>query len=256
MKIQISNIYDDNTTLIYSNPLVSSDERMSNIYLMSNDLDLIIENSYGNRELFKRLLKEDDTEVYTYDLTKVHKAVYACLVENLQKYNMLLDADNTVKLSVNPLDQYTKSITYGQKVRTENIASRVDTTTHGDIDTTTNVGQTSETNNIGARDVTNAVTSFSSSDFNNTDKSSSTASIDSTTYGSRQDTEKIQRGNDSLTHGAHQDTITDSAQLVTESGTKNTMQQLNEYRRYADYNTLKEITNDIVNNISYGLYLF
>lgn len=255
MKIQINNIYDDNNTLVATNPLVANEPRLHSVYLLANDLDLIIENSYGCRELLKKCLKEDDTEVYTYNLTKVHKTVYVCLLENIHKYEMLLQADASTD-TITPLDQYTKTVSYGQKVRTENMASRVDTTSHGDIDTTTNVGQTSETNNVGARDVTNSVTSFSSSTFNDTDKSVSTASIDSTTYGSRQDTEKIQRGNDTLTHGAHQDTITDSAHSVIESGTNDSAKQLTDFRRYAEYNTLKEISNDIVNAVSYGLYLF
>ena len=255
MKIQITNVYDDSNTLIATNPLVSADARMRDIYDMGRDLDLIIEHSYGSREILKKYLKEDETEVYTYNLTKLHSAVYSCLVLNLQKYLLMLKTDDSVE-EIDPLEQFRTETTYGQKQRTDSLASRVDTTTHGDIDTTTNVGQSTETSNLGSRDVTESVTSFSSSAFNDTAKSVQGLTQDSTTYGQRQDTEKITKGNDTVTRGAHIDTHTDAQHTTTVVGYRDEVEGLTELRDYSKNNTLKEIVNDVINYVSYGMYLF
>lgn len=255
MKILISDIYKDNNTIITDNTYINDDERMSSLTDLSADLDLILETNYGARELLKKYLVEDDTEVYKYDLSKVHKAVYACYVLNHKKYELMLKTDTQVD-SVNPLEQFKTETTYGEKVSRDNIAGRVDTTIHGDVDTTTNIGQSTETSNLGARDVTNSVTSFSSSTFNDTDKSVQSLTQDSTIYGNRQDTEKIERGNDTITRGAHNDTHTDEEHTTTVVGYRDETEGLVELREYSRQNTLKEILNDVINTISYGMYLF
>ena len=276
MKIQISNIYADNFNLFTNNSLLNNDARLVDIVGLANDLDLITELTYGEREIFKRFLKDDDVECYVYDLPKIHKSVYATIVENLVKYTLMLQADETIQ-DVNPLEQfYEKKIT-GERVRTDNIASRVDTTTHGNITTTETyatvteqnvVGQAINTVQNGAREQTGAVTSFSSSTFENTDKTTQAQVTDTQTLGTHTDTtttsvdtehpdtQQTVRGNDSLTHGAHIDTITDDESTDEKSGYNDAVGNLEKRRSYVKRNTLNEIISDVINGVTYGVYTF
>ena len=310
MKIMINNIYNDNHNLFANNSLINSDERLNSITEFSDDLDLIIEMTYGDREIFKRYLVEDDTECYVYNLSKIHKSVYATLVENLFKYNTLIQADEEFA-DANPLHQFFKHSDIGERERQNNMASRVDTTTHdnvnntrtfgdigettvhGTINNTNTYGQVTEQNVVGqaintmqngARETTNGVTSFSSDTFKNTEKQTNATTTDTQTMGSHtdtlttshatpdtsqttqgndtvttthgNDTEQITRGNDSITHGAHLDKITDTASEDEIYGYNNLTQALNERREYVKRNLLNEITRDVINGITYGVYTF
>ena len=276
MKIQINNIYADNHNLFTNNALLSNDNRLTEIVALANDLDLITELTYGEREIFKRFLKDDDVECYVYDLPKIHKSVYSTIVENLLKYTLMLQADETVQ-DVNPLEQfYEKKIT-GERVHTDDIASRVDTTVHGNITTTDTyatvteqnvVGQAVNTVQNGAREQTGAVTSFSSSTFENTDKTTQAQATDTQTLGTHTDTittsvdsehpdtHQTVRGNDTLTHGAHKDTITDDESIDEKSGYNDAVGMLEKRRSYVKRNTLNEIISDVINGVTYGVYTF
>lgn len=276
MKTIIDNIYKDNYNLFTNNALLNADNRMSDIIALSEDLDLIAEMTYGNREIFKRYLKEDDDECYVYDLPKIHKSVYATIVENRLKYDLMIQADETL-LDVNPLDQFYEKKIIGERVHTDDIASRVDTTTHGNITTTetrttvteTNVvGQAINTMQNGEREQTDAVTSFSSSTYENTDKTTQAQVTDTQTLGTHTDTvttsvdnenpdtQEIVRGNDTLTHGAHIDTITDDESVDERMGYNDAVETLNKRRSYASRNVLNEILSDVINGITYGVYTF
>ena len=104
MKITIDSLYGDNNNLFTNNALINADARLADIIALNADLDLIVEMTYGNREIFKRYLKEDNDEVFIYDLSKIHKSVYATIVENLLKYKLMLQADEEIQ-DVNPLHQ-------------------------------------------------------------------------------------------------------------------------------------------------------
>ena len=346
MKITINSIYEDNHNLFKNNSLIIGDNRMSDIALLSDDLDLIVEMTYGDREIYKRFLTADDDECYVYNLSKIQKSVYATLVENLLKYNTLLECDEEFA-DANPLHQFFKHSDIGERERQNDFASRVDTTTHGNVNNTRTFGDIGETtvhgninntrtfgdlgettvhgtiNNTntygqvteqnvvgqaintmqnGARETTNGVTSFSSDTFKNTEKQTNALTTDTQTMGSHtdtlttshatpdtsqttqgndtvttthgndteqitqgndtvttthgNDTEQITRGNDSITHGAHLDTITDTASEDEVYGYNNLSQALNERREYVKRNLLNEITRDVVNGISYGVYTF
>lgn len=274
MKITIDSIYKDNNNLFTNNALITADERLTDIVELSNDLDLIVEMTYGNREIFKRYLTDDDTEVFIYDLSSIHKSVYATLIENQLKYKLMLESDEQIQ-DVNPLHQFFEHKTIGERERTNDIKSRVDTTTHGNINNTTTYGQMTEQNvvgqainstQLGAREQTGAVTSFSSSTFENTDKTTQAQTTDQQTLGSHTDTlttshatpdtEQITRGDDTLTHGAHKDIITDSESVDEKYGYNDVNKVLEERRRYANRNTLNEIISDVINGITYGVYTF
>lgn len=261
MKIAIENIYNDSYNLFKNNALLNADTRMTDITALSDDLDLITEMTYGNREIFKRYLKEDDDECYVYDLPKIHKSVYATIVENHLKYKLMLQADESIE-NVNPLEQFYEKKIIGERVRELDNASRVDTTTHGtvnntrtfgDVDETTThgtingtttygqvteqnvTGQAVNTMQNGARENTSAVTSFSSSEFENTDKNSQAQSTDTQTLGSHTDTvttshatpdsEQITQGNDTnkTTRGNDTEQITRGNDSVTRGAHKDTI---------------------------------
>ena len=276
MKIIIDSIYNDSNNLFKNNALLNADNRLTSITEMSDDLDLIAEMTYGNREIFKRYLKEDNDECYVYDLPKIHKSVYATIVENRLKYDLMIQADETL-LEVNPLDQFYEKKIIGERVHTDDIASRVDTTVHGNITTTETyatvteqnvVGQAVNTTQNGAREQTDAVTSFSSSTFENTDKTTQAQVTDTQTLGTHTDTattsvdnehpdtQETVRGNDTLTHGAHKDTITDEESVDERMGYTDAVETLDKRRSYARRNVLNEILSDVINSITYGVYTF
>ena len=273
MKITIESIYNDNHNLFTNNVLLNSDDRLTDIADMAGDLDLIVEMSYGNREIFKRYLQEDDTECYIYDLTKIHKSIYATIVENLYKYETLLQSDEVLK-DTNPLHQFYEKDIIGERVRENDMASRVDTTSHGTINKTNTYGQLQEqlvagqaVNSLvnGARETTDAVTSFSSSSFENTDKQTTASVTDTETLGTHtdtntttrgNDTEQLTHGNDSITHGAHKDTITDTESIDEKMGYNDVTTALEKRRTYVKRNTINEIISDVINGITYGLYTF
>ena len=66
MKITIDSIYNDNNNLFTNNALINADTLLTDIAELSNDLDLIVEMTYGEREIFKRYIKEDNTECYVF----------------------------------------------------------------------------------------------------------------------------------------------------------------------------------------------
>lgn len=290
MKIRVNNIYDDNHTLFASNTLISSDDRLSDINDMVNDLDLVASTDFESREIVERYLKPDNSEYRVYDLTKIHRAIYSCLVQNLTKYTALLESDNLLDGDIFRAE-YGETITHGENVKTYDYASRVDTTAHGniantkqygatqktntygDIDTTDNIGATTESTTVGARQNTSAVTTFDSATFNDTDKTSSTSANDSTslsaqtntskvTHGNETesnathtDTENITHGNDSVTHGAHKDTVTDDETIDTKEGYRDLMGNVDRVRRIYSRSVLKEIVTDCINHFTYSCYL-
>lgn len=291
MKIRIEDIYNDNQTLFTNNNLINSDERLNDITDLNADLDLIIEMSFGNREIFKRFLSEDDTEIYKYNLSKIQKSIYATLVENLLKYETMLKADEEFD-DIDPSKQFFEHDVIGERVRENDIKSRVDTTTHGNVNTTKTFGDVAETNTHGTintsmvtgqavntmqngqRVSTDAVTSFSNSTFKDTDKSTVSQTTDTQTLGTHTDTEQITQGNDgtttthgndteqitrgqdSVNYGAHKDVITDTESVDEKWGFNDLVGNLESRRRYVNRNTLNEIINDVLNSFTYGLYTF
>ena len=116
MKITIDSLYNDHNNLFADNAMLNADERLSNIASLSDDLDLIVEMTYGSREFFKRFIKEDTNEVYIYDLSKIHKSVYATLVENNLKYQAMIFADEKF-VDSDPLEQFYEKKIIGERVR-------------------------------------------------------------------------------------------------------------------------------------------
>lgn len=273
MKMTIDSIYNDNQTLFTNNDLLNNDERLTDIVAMSQDLDLITEMSYGAREIFLRYLKEDNHEIYKYNLSKIHKSIYSTILENMIKYQTMLNNDSAL-IDSDPTKQFYEKSIIGERVRENDFASRVDTTSHGTINTTSSygdvnienvTGQSQNTTVNGARENTNSKTSFSTDTFKNTDKVASASATDTQTIGGHtdtsettrgNDTEQITRGNDSLTHGAHKDVVTDTESIDEKFGYNDFVGQLEKRRNYISRSTLKEIVNDCVNGISYGLYTF
>ncbi len=290
LKIRVNNIYDDNHTLFASNTLVLSDDRLNIISDMINDLDLIASVDFDSREIVDRYLKPDNSEYRVYDLTKIHRAIYSCIVQNLTKYTALIESDNLLDSDVFRAE-YGEKIVHGENVKTYDYANRVDTTSHGniantkqygaiqktntfgDIDTTDNIGATTENTTVGARQNTSAVTTFDSTIFNDTDKTSSATASDSTSSSSQlntskithgnetesttthTDTENITHGNDSITHGAHIDVITDDETIDTKEGYRDLMGNVDRVRRIYSQSVLKEIVNDCINHFTYSCYI-
>lgn len=291
MKNRIDDIYNDGETIFTDNTYILNDPRMSIITPLINDLDLITQFSYGTREIFKRFLQHDDTDVYVYDLVKIKKATYACIVDNLTKYNVMLNADDAIT-EIDPTVQFSKTTVYGaqekataygattdatqygQKERTDVIASRVNTTQHGTKTTTDNIGSATDTQSNGARTSTGAVTSFSSDTFHDTEKATENAVVDTTQYGSHTDTRQESQLNDVVTDDAHTDRFTDASHTDTRTKSSHTdtttdathtdhvtgyndgVESIEKYYRYSIHNTVKEIVNDVVNTITYNMYLF
>lgn len=276
MKTTIDSIYNDNNNLFKNNALINTDERLADIANLSDDLDLIIEMTYGEREIFKRYLIEDTDECYIYNLPKIHKSVYATVVENLLKYTTMLQADEEFK-DVNPLHQFYEKKIIGERVRENDIASRVDTTTHGTVNNTktfgdvgettvhgtingtTTYGQVTEQNVMGqavnsmqngARETTNGVTSFSSDTFKNTEKQTNATVTDTQTLGSHTDTlttshatpdtEQITQGNDTVTttHGNDTEQITRGNDSVTHGAHKDVITDTESIDERMGYNDL------------------
>lgn len=280
MKILISNIYNDNHNLFTDNTFLASDDRLTDILELGEDLDLIVEMTYGNREIFKRYLNEDNDEIFVYDLSKIHKSVYATIIENLLKYKLMLQTDAEIQ-DVNPLHQFYEKKEIGERVRENDVASRVDTTTHGTVNNTKTfgdvgqttvhgtingtstygqvteqnvVGQAVNSTQLGAREQTDAVTSFSSSTFENTDKTTQAQTTDQQTLGSHTDTittshatpdsEQITQGNDTVTttHGNDTEQITRGNDSLTHGAHKDTITDTaSEDERYGYTDITKEL---------------
>ena len=96
MKVTIDSLYDDGLTLFSDNVLLNSDDRLSNIMEFKNDLDLIASENYGAREFLTRMVKHDDVDVYKYNISKINRHIYSCMIENLPKYTALLSVDARV----------------------------------------------------------------------------------------------------------------------------------------------------------------
>lgn len=291
MKIKIDNIYNDGLSLFAQNPYLYSDARLTSITSLVDDLDLIAQFSYGAREFFKKYLKEDNDHVYIYDFDKIRLGIYACIVENLPKYDYMLAADEYAK-NINPLEQFKRQTVYGAKQQTnaygatsgqtnygkrernDTIASRTDTTTHGTKTTQDSIGSVLDTSTSGAREVKDAVVSFSSGTYADTNKSNTASVIDTVQSGAHTDTRTETQLDDTITYGghadkfeeeaktdvttkaAHSDTLTTATHTDIVTGYNDGMESVEKYRSYARNNTVKEIVNDCVNAITYAMYLF
>lgn len=289
MKITVDSLYNDNNKLFTNNAFLLADTRLEYFNELLADLDLVCEHNFGTREFLDRYLKESNNTM-VYDLTKIQRGVYACVVNNLLKYNTLIYTDEYVDTGT-PIQQFQKTtyygqtqrtdvhgqqqITeqYGQKQRTDVIANRSDTTTHGNISETDVTGASTDTATNGQRETTSSVTSFSSDTFNPTDKAVTGSVQDSTSYGSRTDTRNITQGQDTVVRGGGTDTYTDAQHTDTKGksaytdtssnaqhsdnigGFNDYYKSVNDYRKFADFNTLDIISNDVINALTYSLYL-
>lgn len=253
MKIKLHDIYDDNHNLMVDNPLVNADDRLEFITDLSVDIDLIAEMSFGERELLKKFLQYDETEIYTYKLGTIHKAVYACLLEHLTEYVLLLKTDEKIK-NYDPLKQFERVTVYGEQNETKTMGERVDTVEMGERSTTTNVGSSTDTVNSGERTATGSVTSFSSNTFNPTEKTETEQVTDSTVYGARTDTVLESANEDSRTKGEQVDETVKDTHTDRVSGYENGVEELEKVSNFR-VNTVNKIVNDIVNSVTYGLYL-
>ena len=253
MKVRIDNIYDDGLTLFTGNTLLNNDNRLAEIMTHKADLDLIASEHYGAREILRRNIKEDDTEVFVYDMNKINRHIYACMIENLAKYTMLL---STNEYSSNlPTNEYRETYVHGENVKTYDYDSRVDTTQYGDVDVEETSGQTSTSTVVGARENTESVTSFSSDTFNPTDKQSSASATDTTTLNPQTNTGHSERGNDVKTINARTDTVTDDETTDIKSGYKDLLGNIEKQRRVFDKSVLDIIVNECINSITYSMYL-
>lgn len=253
MKITIDDIYNDGHTLFTDNTLLNNDTRLADIMAFKNDLDLIAENSFGARELLRRNIKADAQHVYVYDLTKVARHIYACVVENMTKYNVLLSSLDFEEVS--PSKEYYEKITHGEDVKTNVYGAKTDTTTYGDVDVERVAGATSESTTQGARENTSSVTSFSSDTFNPTDKATSAQAVDTTQFGAQTNTEHSERANDTKTFGTHTDTFTNDETIDEKEGYRDLWANVEKKKRLYDKSILKEIVTECINSITYSMYL-
>ena len=253
MKITIDDIYADGHTLFADNTLLNNDTRLAGIMAYKNDLDLIAENSFGARELLRRNIKTDTQHVYVYDLTKIARHIYACVVENMTKYNVLLSSLDFEDVS--PSKEYYEKITHGENVKTKEYGAKTDTTTYGDIDIERVAGATTESTTQGVRENTSSVTSFSSDTFHPTDKAQSASATDTTNFGSQTNTEHTDHENDTKTYGSHTDTFTDDETIDEKEGYKDLWQNIEKKKRLYDKSILKEIVTECINSITYSMYL-
>lgn len=256
MKYKINNIYDDGYTLIQGNTLLSSDERLADILERAEDLDVIIEEDFGNRELFKTMLKEDNIEVYTYNLPKIYRSIYACFLANMTKYNNILSTLEAVE-SYNPSSEYQETKTFGEREKINEHGAKNETRTYGTINTTSNTGSSTDSTTNGQRQNTTAVSpSFGGSSFTPTGQDTGASSTDSTTYGARSDSEEITHGNDTVAHATYTDTQTEPETVDTVAGYKNLLKNIEEkYNVKTRLDLIKLIADDVANQITYNMYL-
>lgn len=253
MKVRIDDIYTDNHTLFTDNTLLNNDERLADIMQFKEDMDLIAEMSFGARELLRRNIKEDTQHVFIYDLNKINRHIYACMVENMHKYNVLLASLEYE--DVEPNKEYYEKITHGEDVKTNVYGAKTDTTTYGDVNVERVAGATSESTTQGARENTSSVTSFSSDTFNPTDKATSAQAVDTTQFGSQTNTEHSERANDTKTFGTHTDTFTNDETIDEKEGYRDLWANVEKKKRVYDKSILLEIVTECVNAISYSMYL-
>lgn len=256
MKYRISNIYDDGYTLIQGNSLLNNDDRFTDILERAVDLDIIIEEDFGNRELFKTMLKEDNTEIFTYNLTKIYRSIYACFLANMTKYNNILSTLEAVE-NYNPSNEYQETKTFGEREKINEHGAKNETRTYGTINTTTNTGASTDSTTNGQRQNTSSVSpSFGGSSFTPTGQDTGASSTDSTTYGARSDSEQITHGNDTVAHATYTDTQTEPETVDTVEGYKNLLKNIEEkYNVKSRLDFIKLIANDVANQITYNMYL-
>ena len=253
MKIRIDDIYNDGLTLFSGNTLLQNDERLTDIVALSGDLDLIAEEHYGARELLRRMVKEDTTDVLKYDITKINRHIYATMVENLTKYSVLLT--NQSYATSTPDSEYHDVYVKGENIKTYDYDSRVDTTTYGTINVTETQGATSVNNQTGARDNTESVTTFDNGLYAPKDRNQSAQATDVTTYNAQTNTGQSTRGNDVKTQDARQDVVTDDETTDTRSGYKNLFDFASRKERLYNRSVLDMIVVECVNSITYSMYL-
>lgn len=256
MKYKISNIYDDGYTLIQGNALLTSDERFADILERAVDLDIIIEEDFGNRELFKSMLKEDNVEVYTYNMSKIYRSIYACFLANMTKYNNILSTLEAVE-DYNPSNEYQETKTFGEREKINEHGAKNETRTYGTINTTSNTGSSTDSTTNGQRQETTAVSpSFGGSSFTPTGQDTGASSTDSTTYGARSDSEQITHGNDTVAHATYTDTQTEPETVDTVEGYKNLLKNIEEkYNVKSRLDFIKLVADDVANQITYNMYL-
>lgn len=256
MKYKICDIYDDGNTLIEDNTLLSNDQRFTDILERAVDLDIIIEENFGNRELFKSMLTEDNTEVYTYNLPKIYRSIYACFLANMTKYDNILSALETVE-NYNPSNEYQETKTFGQREKINEHGTKNETRTYGTINTTVNTGSSTDSTTNGQRQDTTAVSpSFGGSSFTPTGQDTGASSTDSTTYGARNDSEQITHGNDTIAHATYTDTQTEPETVDTVAGYKNLLKNIEtKYNVKSRLDFIKLVANDVANQITYNMYL-
>lgn len=291
MKYKITNIYDDNHTIISDNPLLLADDRLADLMERANDLDIIIEADFGERELLTSMLKEDSAEVYIYNLNKIYKSVYAVFLANLTKYNTILEVLEQLE-AYEPTNEYGEEKVFGERVKenehgaqsTTNTYGTLNkslvhgaqstTNTYGNINKTVNTGASTDSTTNGARENTQSVNPSFGNAFSNTGKDSATASTDSTTYGARSDSEQTTRGTDTIAHATYtdqdtttrgqdttaratyKDTETQPETIDTITGYKNLLKNISDkYGIVNRIDLIKLIANDVVNQISYAIYL-
>lgn len=254
MKITINDIYDDNLTIFAGNTLIENDARLSEIFAMSDDLDLICEMSFGARELLRHNIKNDNEHGYIYDMTKINRHVYAIMIENILKYMTLLTTQESLVETGGEIS-YRDTYVRGENEQTREYGSRQDTTTYGDVNTTHNVGATSQTTQNGARENTNSVSAFSTNTFNPTDKTNGAQSTDVVNFAAQSNSEQTTHGNDTRTQGSHLDKITNDETTDTKTGVRDLIDNVSKYRRFFDKSVLLTIVTDCVNAITYSMYL-
>ena len=253
MKTTIDSIFDDGLNIFAGNTFLINDDRFADIMANANDLDLILSEEYGARELLRRMIKNDDTHGYIYDMSKINRHVYATMISNLPKYTILLNSLDYV--DEEPTNEYGETYVKGQNIKTHAYGNRVDTTEYGAIHSSNTTGQSTDSTTNGERITTDAVTSFSSSDFNNTDKTTNSSVIDSTTYGSRTDTSDTTHGADTKRYNAHTDTLTDDETTDTKTGYRDLYGNIEKRKRVFDKSVVGMIANEVVNSITYSMYL-
>ena len=291
MKYRINDIYNDLNNLVTGNPYLTADDRFNDIMDMSLDIDLIISEEFGEREIFQRLLKEDPTEFYTYDLTKILRSVYASFVAHLGKYTALLTAYELYKEYDPDADYYEKKTwgekekynRYGQAQQTDvhgaqsetyGYGAQSETKTYGNENITRNTGQSTDSTTNGATSTTNSVMPSFASTFANSDKVDGASSTDSTTYGAREDSESKTHGNDTSSRTAYNDTKSANTYTDTHTnaerndyqrepetidereGYNDRLAQIEQYTNYGKrLELVRAIANDVANQVSYNMYL-
>lgn len=250
-KYYIEDIYDDGNDLFTNNASLTN-SKFDFMRSYFDELDLIAEFKH-NRELFKKYRDNNGD----YILSRLHRAVYASLTANLEKYKKLISLDET---NYNPLDEFDVLKQYGIDKTTKDYDEDKTTKDIDEVHSTIDTGERSATATTAPRTdtTTDYTTAFDTVNEKETSKTVNTTvqTVDSTHANATVDESTTDARQDVTTREARQDVTTRDARVDHESGRRtNAMDLVEKQRAVANHKTLELIVNDTINFVSYAIYL-